>query len=398
MKKRLLSLFFFSSFFFSSGVYAAPRWDVAALTWAATAIVVDAMTLGTATPLMVAGAAALGFHAGVIGIYWDELATNPVPATQTITVNLDPNVPLVTPPNYTTGTLATNGEPVMNKNASSPVLWNGTSYANIGELLTTALDPAGAGEYQVTSYEPVITVLYHDFDPMIPDSTFTVSYDPMKPSDGRCEINKVNGTFVAGANDPDCSGVPVTGLGSSKINLQSGTSAVELEATTAGGTAVRAANYDATTRKTTAVTTGFDAAGNLTDQIQEYLNGIVLGSGTTGTSGTTTTGSCGGVDQPACKIDVGEVPAGAGVTPDVSTAYTASSIFNIFTSNDKLNALKGFSLPAHSSVCPQPSFVWWDKTFTISAHCQLFNDHMPIFSGVMSLIWVITGTFIILRA
>lgn len=409
---------------------SALQWDVAAFTWLATAIVVDVMTFGTATPIMIAGAAALGLHAGVIGLYWNDIATNPMGTTKFISVKLDSNIPLVTPPDWIPPALGTS-EPLPPDSAAaisvSSLTFSGfaVSVATLAELVPAlqALDDAKGFPSIAYIYELIYSSSYGSYivnitkistgSPIVRKVTFLCPSGYLvdtsgvckisnasvvnKPSDGTCEISKLNGIFVPSPKDPDCSTSIILGKGTSVLNVQNGTSSVSLTSEISGGTSVSAYNYDSVSNKTKVVTTGFDSNGSLTDQIQEYFNGQVLTGGTGGTTGATG-GSCGGTDQPACKVDLGEIPAAMGVSPDATTSHSATSIFNVFSSNDKLNALKGFSVPAHSSACPQPSFVWRDKTFVISAHCQLFNDHMPIFSGVMSLIWVITGTFIILRA
>lgn len=65
--------------------------------------------------------------------------------------------------------------------------------------------------------------------------------------------------------------------------------------------------------------------------------------------------------------------------------------------------LTGWSLPAHSSACPQPSMdlsnvLGAGSVYTMSAHCDLFNGIAPTFSAVMMVVWSILALFLVLGA
>ncbi|MBS1197466.1 MAG: hypothetical protein H6R18_1251 [Proteobacteria bacterium] len=62
------------------------------------------------------------------------------------------------------------------------------------------------------------------------------------------------------------------------------------------------------------------------------------------------------------------------------------------------NALKGWSLPSHSSSCPQPSFNWEGRVYAFSTHCQLVTDHWSALSAAMMVVWTIAALWFVLTA
>lgn len=59
---------------------------------------------------------------------------------------------------------------------------------------------------------------------------------------------------------------------------------------------------------------------------------------------------------------------------------------------------RSFSVPAHASQCPQPSFTALDRTYVIDSHCALIDQHKGVIEVAMLLVWTLTALFITLRA
>lgn len=102
---------------FSCATFADLQWDVAAYIWTGTAVAVTAATMIGAAPIVLAGAFAVGFHAGVIGLYWNGSSAPTTsagePASKGISVVLDPNTPLTTPDGWT-APVASSSNPDLN--------------------------------------------------------------------------------------------------------------------------------------------------------------------------------------------------------------------------------------------------------------------------------------------
>ena len=67
------------------------------------------------------------------------------------------------------------------------------------------------------------------------------------------------------------------------------------------------------------------------------------------------------------------------------------------------DGLTGWNLPAHSSSCPTPSVdlspvLGAGSVYTMSAHCDLINDHFGIFQASALVVWSLMALFIVLRA
>ena len=83
--------------------------------------------------------------------------------------------------------------------------------------------------------------------------------------------------------------------------------------------------------------------------------------------------------------------------PDDPTSRTGSEIGDQFFKTT-FDALKGWSLPGHSSQCPTGSFAAFGSTHVIDAHCGLINSHWGTLQAAMLVVWSIAALWIVLRA
>jgi hypothetical protein len=61
-------------------------------------------------------------------------------------------------------------------------------------------------------------------------------------------------------------------------------------------------------------------------------------------------------------------------------------------------ALKSFSVPAHSGICPVGEFELWGNSFVIDAHCALFEGMRSVISAVSLLCFALLALFKLLSA
>jgi hypothetical protein len=93
-------------------------------------------------------------------------------------------------------------------------------------------------------------------------------------------------------------------------------------------------------------------------------------------------------------VDLGADP-GIGL-PTVEATPTANSIlapiFALFAD------VKAYAVPAHTSVCPQPSFDAFHKTFTMTSHCTLLEGQRTTIYWVMGVVYLLSALLIVLTA
>ena len=101
-KYKFILLLIFS--LFGSAAFGALQWDIAAYLAAGSAVAVTAASMLGAAPIVVGGVLAVGVHAAVIGLYWNDVnppkTSSGADASKGLSVVLDPNTPLVTPQNW----------------------------------------------------------------------------------------------------------------------------------------------------------------------------------------------------------------------------------------------------------------------------------------------------------
>lgn len=113
----------------------------------------------------------------------------------------------------------------------------------------------------------------------------------------------------------------------------------------------------------------------------------------TGTGETT-----GGAQNVNVTVDFGTDPSIA--EPTLEEAPTGSAIIQPLL--DQLNPFRNFNLPAHASQCPVAiiEFSMFSRRFygQIDSHCTLWEQNASLLVGVMTAFWLLTATFIFLRA
>lgn len=169
---------------------------------------------------------------------------------------------------------------------------------------------------------------------------------------------------------------------------------------------------NATGEKSTTSTT-YPATSTVPDSLPASSSSpVVPGLGTGGTSGAGGLGAPSGsggtatVQFPSDYARAGEASAAADkVVNKLNTIFepghdpsdpTVPDTMPTF--GNEFDNLKNFQPGSHSAVCPQPSFTVWNRTFTMSAHCQMANDYMSQFQAAMMVVWSIGAIFIVLRA
>ena len=81
-------------------------------------------------------------------------------------------------------------------------------------------------------------------------------------------------------------------------------------------------------------------------------------------------------------------------TPD-PTAVDETTMPTFDTTFDNL---KGWRLPPHGSVCPQPQMTLFGNSYTLSSHCTLLNNYGHPLHQAMVVVFSVLALFIVLRA
>jgi hypothetical protein len=94
------------------------------------------------------------------------------------------------------------------------------------------------------------------------------------------------------------------------------------------------------------------------------------------------------------SVDLGVDP-GVG-SPTLETTPTAqmilAPILGLFPT------LRSFVVPAHTGVCPKPTFSAFNRNFVMDTHCTMFENHRSSLYSTMILAFVLAAVFIVLSA
>jgi hypothetical protein len=60
--------------------------------------------------------------------------------------------------------------------------------------------------------------------------------------------------------------------------------------------------------------------------------------------------------------------------------------------------LRSFTVPAQAGACPKVEFFALDKQWSMTTHCQLFEENRSTISTAMTVVFALAAVFIVLRA
>lgn len=118
-----------------------------------------------------------------------------------------------------------------------------------------------------------------------------------------------------------------------------------------------------------------------------------VSSGTTVPIGTPSTGPA---PSPGTGTDIDLGPDPNTPAPILEPTPTAAEIISPLVG--LMPDLKAFSIPAHTSTCPIPSFSAFGRSYMIDSHCALIDNSRSVIEAAMLLVWSIGAIFIVLRA
>jgi hypothetical protein len=428
--------------FFSLTSQAALQWDVAAFISTGTAIVVTGLAMVSAAPIIISGVLAVGFHAAVIGLYWNDasppLLSNGSVGVSSISVILDPNTPLVKPAGYTQGSL-TMDEPIppaatitltnysvdLSRTLSCGTACSALQEEFLGDLSIVVMSFVDAN-YSVDTAEDVTTdfdrenskLVYRliSIDGVVDgsvavnftkakcptgyklNSSYTNTCDLVdanltkKPADGMCEFRRANGVFTKSAVDPDCDSVTVTGSGTTTLSAVTAGRSVYLATAADDKVSVYTKEYNAQSGQTITTVANLSSA-----QIVSLISQTVAAGDTTavapvagGGSGTGTT------DGTALDSSLQVKEGGDEVLGDNTSITQGVSAPAMFGST--FDPLKAWTIPLNAGACPVGSFEVFNKTFNFDAQCALFAQYLPEIKASMGVFYTFTALIIVLGA
>ena len=421
--------------FFASTSQAALQWDVAAFIATGTAILVTGLSMIAAAPIVITGTLAVGFHAAVIGLYWNDvqppLNTGGQAGVKSISVIIDLNTPLITPPEWTQGTVGQEPIPPNTSGVSIKATQlnhntgqiSGTSKADFEAKAMAKLNELNPGfDYIVIFDEETheIQTLYKDLSfpqsPYADEGTFwnldstgcqagytlasggescslTDALQVKKPSDEICEYRRANGIFSKSARDPDCDTVSVTGSGTTTLSAVTAGRAVYLATAADDKVSVFTKEFNAQTNQTLTTVANLSSS-----QIVSLISQTVAAGDTTAVapntsgSGTGTTGEGDAKDASLNVQEGGDEATGNDNSPTQGVAAPTDQLQTAFT------AIKSWQLPSNTGVCPTATFSLFDRELTLDKHCDIIDANASTISQSMAVFFTITALFIVLGA
>jgi hypothetical protein len=94
------------------------------------------------------------------------------------------------------------------------------------------------------------------------------------------------------------------------------------------------------------------------------------------------------------QVDLGPDPNTP--PPSLEATPTIQSIVGPITS--LMPDLRNFNVADQAGTCPQSSFTVFNRTHTLSSHCDLINNNRAVIEAAMLAVWTICAMFIVLRA
>lgn len=207
-----------------------------------------------------------------------------------------------------------------------------------------------------------------------------------KPADASTIAILADNLWQATAAQPGYQGIPYS---------------VTYPVTTADAQAVQLANPATWPTNADLVSPVSPGAGQAVTIDPAYIPGTSPNPGTSPSSGTAPAGSnVNVVNTPnvnvanQVKVDWGASPNVA--SPSLEDTPTASMILSPLI--NLMPSLRNFTMPSHSAVCPTPTFNMFNTAILMDAHCTVLDGVRPTLSAVMAFVWLMLGTFIVLRA
>lgn len=433
IKKIILFKIFTIILLFSIGADAALQWKVGALLGTFATGVSFGLGLLGAAPIVVAGTLAVGVHAAVIALYWDDINPPTPTSSSGFSVVIDANTPFTIPETWTPP-IAING--VISKEPTPPIIQVPTDnyrlvynqryfdtfcgpnsvsefYASISSprILITACNE-DANQIDFTSYDlnnqpvdtqtawnvPAVETNFPTCPAGYKIDFFKTKCDLLdatlvqKPADTICEAEIKGGLITPSPIDPDCKNTTVIGLGTSTITAATPTKSVYIATAPNGTVTVYEKNYNLQSNTTTLSTANFNAQSDL-DFIQtaNSLGNNVLINPVSGGTGTST--GTGDAKDSSLNVKEGGDEAIGSATSKTGGATAPDN--DIKTS---LNPFKNWALPINLGQCPTATFEIFNKSIYMDSHCTIFNDNSNVIKQSMGVVFTITALFIILGA
>jgi len=166
--------------------------------------------------------------------------------------------------------------------------------------------------------------------------------------------------------------------------------------TTVTGTGTTTTPATVTNSGSTTVTNYYNTEGSITNTSTTNING---GAAAAQAANTTPQEQqqqqCGGPDQPKCQIDFGT--AKTVPTDGQSIGDSTNSAWGRLKAAPIVQAMGGLSMPG-AGTCPTASFLLFNHTFIMDAHCVIGEEIRGLFSALALAAWALLGLLIIASA